>query len=278
MKRIAILMTVFNRRETTLRCLRQVAEQHYDQNNYSIDIYLTNDGCTDGTPEAIKEKYPLVHIIQGDGNLFWARGMRLAWDMAAKQDYDYYLWLNDDTHLFKNAIDMVLAKAKETDDKAILVGATKDESTNECTYGIIIKGKKIAPNGELQEGYGMNGNFVLISRKIFQLLGNIDSHYHHAGGDIHYGLLARERGVPVYLLGDYIGTCDAHDKSDKWADPNVPFRERWRSLNLPNGMPLGILFYQQRTFYGLPTAIFHTITTIFRCCFPRLWMALKKKT
>ena len=53
MKQIAVLLTVFNRKEKTLLCLKNLYQQTLP-NEYRIDIYLTNDGCTDGTPEAAR--------------------------------------------------------------------------------------------------------------------------------------------------------------------------------------------------------------------------------
>ena len=73
MKSIAVLLTVFNRKEKTLQCLGNLYKQLPIQ-GYSVDIYLTNDGCTDGTPEAIAQKFPEVNIIHSKGNLFWNRG------------------------------------------------------------------------------------------------------------------------------------------------------------------------------------------------------------
>lgn len=274
MKQIAVLLTVHNRRDKTIQCLDCLYSCVVPE-GYAFEVYLTDDGCTDGTSEAVREKYPDVHIIQGDGNLFWARGMRAAWSEAAKKNYDYYLWLNDDTYIYDDAIATIIKAAEDTNSKAVLVGATQSEETGECTYGIYVDGSRLVPNGKLQEGYGMNGNFVLVSRDAFEKLGNINKHYHHAGGDTHYGLLAHKIGYPVYLIGQYIGTCELHERPAKWTDPQIPFKERWNDLNRPNGMPLGILFYQQRKFYGLPTAVFHMFTTVFRCCFPSLYKKLK---
>ena len=71
---IAVLLTVHDRKNKTLRCLENLYKQVLP-NYLRLDIYLTDDGCTDGTPEAIKRQFPKVHIIKGDGNLFWNRGM-----------------------------------------------------------------------------------------------------------------------------------------------------------------------------------------------------------
>ena len=64
MKRIAVLLTVYNRRDKTLYCLDRLYHQE-NMDNYKVDVFLTDDGSTDGTSEAVCTKYPKVHIIKG---------------------------------------------------------------------------------------------------------------------------------------------------------------------------------------------------------------------
>ena len=71
---IAVLMTVHNRKHETLACLKSLFQAKIPE-NYSIEVFLTNDGCTDGTPEEIRLLYPSVHILNGSGELYWNRGM-----------------------------------------------------------------------------------------------------------------------------------------------------------------------------------------------------------
>ena len=58
MKRIAVLMTVHNRREKTLLCLERLFANRMPE-GYSMAVYLTDDGCTDGTAEAVSAQYPM---------------------------------------------------------------------------------------------------------------------------------------------------------------------------------------------------------------------------
>ena len=60
-------------------------------NNVTLKVFLVDDGSTDGTSQAIKEKFPQVNII--NGNLYWSRGMHIAWEKAIIDDlnYDFYL-------------------------------------------------------------------------------------------------------------------------------------------------------------------------------------------
>lgn len=136
MKQIAVLLTVFNRKTQTLQCLENLFKQEIPE-GYCIKVYLTNDGCTDGTPQTVKEKFPDVNIIQGDGNLFWNRGMWTAWNAAAKEyDYDFYLWLNDDTYLYGDSILRLITESEKYEFKNVIVGSTcAVGNKDKITYG-----------------------------------------------------------------------------------------------------------------------------------------------
>lgn len=59
----------------------------YSDADISLSVYLTDDGCTDGTSQAVRDifKGKDITIMQGDGNLYWAGGMRFAWKEALKK-------------------------------------------------------------------------------------------------------------------------------------------------------------------------------------------------
>ena len=104
--KIAVLLTCFNRKEKTLSCLAGLYESQrvYNERNSSpieLEVFLTDDDCTDGTAQAVKASFAgkSIHILQGTGNMFWAGGMRFAWKEALKRhkEWYYYLLLNDDT-------------------------------------------------------------------------------------------------------------------------------------------------------------------------------------
>ena len=91
--KIAVLITVHNRIEKTLFCLKSLYKQNSENN---FEVYLTDDGSNDGTSDILRNKFPNVNIIQGNGSLFWNQGMIRAWKAAISSDeYDFYLWLNN---------------------------------------------------------------------------------------------------------------------------------------------------------------------------------------
>lgn len=276
MKTLAVLLTVHNRRDKTLECLQLLYIQ-LPMESYQVDVYLTDDGSTDGTPEAVKEQFPDVHIINGNGNLFWNRGMYTAWQEAAKKDYDFYLWLNDDTYVYSNMLCALLKASSVKNDKAIIVGATQSLDGKNITYGgRLANGKIPMPDGQLASVQYFNGNIVLVPSYVYNKLGNLDYYFTHSKGDFDYGLRALKAGIEMYQVGECLGKCDLHETLDKWCNPEVPFVQRWKMLNRPNGMPPKETFHLERRHRGLLIAIFHYITIHIRCLFPNIWIRINK--
>ncbi|HSU27401.1 MAG TPA: glycosyltransferase family 2 protein [Chitinophagaceae bacterium] len=271
---IAVLLTCHNRREKTLRCLKHLFEQEGMAIDFSMDVFLVDDGSTDGTSAAVQAEFAEVHIIQGDGNLYWTRGMHLAWKTAEKkQGYDFYLWLNDDTNIFSNAILTMMKSYYSSGNDSIICGATKSEITHEYTYGAYDSDKKIAvPNGQIQECMYINGNVVLVSQQIFQRVGFIDKKFIHAIGDYDYGLRAIKSGIRIFMPPTYVGYCEAHERLPRWCLADVPLRERMRSLYSPLGNchPYYFFMYENRHF-GLWVAMKHYFSIHLRMFMPFLW-------
>lgn len=277
MQTIAVLLTVFNRKDKTLECLKRLYNQ-LPLEGYQVTIYLTNDGCTDGTPEAIHQKFPQVHIISGNGNLYWNRGMYTAWEEAAKNDYDFYLWLNDDTFVYSDMLHSLLQATQIKCNKAIIIGATQSTDHSTTTYGGRLANEQIViPNGKLTQVHHFNGNIVLVPKYVFQKLGNLDYYFTHSKGDFDYGLRAQKKGISMYQCGHYLGECDSHSTIDKWCDPHIPFKQRWKALNRPNGMPPKETFHLEIRHHNLLIASFHFCTIYLRCFFPLLWNKRNKK-
>lgn len=239
---IAVLITCHNRRSQTCACLEALKAQDID-----FDLYLVDDGSSDGTAEAVADCCPTAHIIRGSGSLFWGGGMHLAFGRALEKGYDYYLWLNDDTILRREAIATLLAhhaQLIEGDrEKSIVVGATKDPETSEPTYGGAIRSKKwysnkyefVSPGETLKECETMYGNCVLIPSAVAERVGNIDNSFIHSMGDLDYGLRARLAGCSIWLAPNYLGECAQNDVTGSWVDTNLtPIRRLQQVSNIKN--------------------------------------------
>jgi GT2 family glycosyltransferase len=221
--RIAVLMASHNRRAITLRCLTDLAQQVLPE-SVTLQVYLVDDGSTDGTGEVVRQQFPAVRIIAGDGTLFWCNAMRRAWDVAASTQPNAYLWLNDDVVLVSDAIQTLVQtwQTAETDMEppVIVVGSCQDPATGALTYG----GQRrmghhpgrvtlIPPSDQPQACDTFNGNIVLVSSRVYERVGNM-RYFHHAMGDTDYGYRALQAGCRLVLAPGFLGACDANQKED----------------------------------------------------------------
>lgn len=254
--RIAVLLTCFNRREKTLKCLEALRKQVLPQ-QVKLSVYLVDDGSTDGSSDAIRQFFPEVNLLFGTGQLFWNGGMRIAFSEAMKSNYDYYLWLNDDTTLYLDAVSILVetasSLAKEGVEKTIVVGSTCDEDGDNLTYGGVVRStwfhpfhfERLPPNETPKQCDTMNGNCVLIHQSVVETVGNLDPAFTHGRGDFDYGLRANKKGCSIWIAPNYVGCCNRNlTQLTVWSNPNSGFLERFKYVNQPKGLP----FKEQRIF------------------------------
>lgn len=273
MSKIAVLLTCHNRKEKTLQCLLSF----YDAtkpNDTQFDFFLVDDGSTDGTTEAVKSKFPNVNIIKGSGNLFWNRGMHLAWKKALDyNEFDYYIWLNDDVIINTKGLTTIINDAKEMPNSIICGVLQSAIEKDRITYGgKNIEGKFIEPTGKPLSCKYINGNMVLIPNRIVKNIGILDPFYPHAIGDYEYGLRAIKAGFQCFISSYFIGLCENNPSLPKWCLSNVKFKDRLKSLYSPlgNSHPYYFFSYEYK-YHGLLVALKHYLTIHLRVFFPKLW-------
>lgn len=283
------MLTVFNRKELTLRCLRSIENVvKSGEMPYEIHTYLTDDGSSDGTSEAIRNdhySYP-VSILKGDGSLFWNGGMINSWKAALSDGgYDGYLWLNNDTEIypeFWNAL-------SEVDDYAvekygfsqIYVGSCKDADTGGVTYGgfnfvskFSLKDEFVEPDGTYHECQAAHGNLTYISHAVVERMGIFTDKYIHGGGDHDYTYRAFKAGFHLIVMPKFMGQCENDHKPTAYVDySNLTLKERWKALHTPTGYNLhNALLFQRRCFpYRYPFVLF---MAAFKLLLPKLYFKI----
>ena len=230
---VAVLLACHDRVATTIKCLSRLMPQLGD----GSEVFLVDDGSTDGTGDAVRRAFPQVHVIDGDGSLYWAKGMRKAWEAAAARrgDWDGYLWLNDDADLNGDAVERLVLK---DNGERIVVGELEDADGG-VVYGLRERGL-------------FTGNCVFVPRKVYERLGMICGDYSHAWADYDYAMLAMRSGVEVVSAG-VVGMAEGHPNRPSLK--GLPFRARLRSLSDPKGWNLHDLWLYRRRNWGIARAM-----------------------
>ncbi len=119
LKKVALVIPVYNRRDTTLQGLRSLAR--IDTEGLDVGIFVVDDGSTDGTGDAIREHFPDVVLIEGDGSLHYAAGTNRGISAALEWEPEYIATMNDDAVFHEQFLER-LVKTAERNPRSI-VGA-----------------------------------------------------------------------------------------------------------------------------------------------------------
>jgi GT2 family glycosyltransferase len=273
--KIAVLITCHNRKISTIKCLESLFNQKGLGKDFEIQVYLTDDGSTDGTYDEVNRVFPSVNLIKGNGNLFWTGGMQAAWNLANQdgKEYNFILMLNDDTILFEDCIINLLANFLAIKNgAAIIIGATKDPKDQRPTYGgsslinrYNLKTIRIIPNNISPQKCDLgNGNVMLISRAVYTRIGFLTNKFTHGIADYEYTLKARKAGITSYVASNYAGYC-SNDHPRPWKNSKeATLKERIKFLYSVKG-----LAYREYLSF---------IKSYFPFYLPEVWVKLWLKT
>ena len=285
MIKIGVLLTCYNRKNKTLACLSSLYKADKPE-NINFDVFVTDDKSSDGTKVAVKKSFPLVKIIDGTGELFWAGGIRNSWSYAMSEDkYDVFLLLNDDVELhqdfFKNFISTNNYSISKFGKVGIYSSATIDRNTRKISYGgNIIKNKlfrihsvRITPTKIPQSVHTANANILWIDKSVVQKIGILDDRYVHGIADYDYALRANKNNIPVLLTMGIGGLCD-NDHGNNWLDNNATLKERINYLMSPLGLSYKNYLLYIKTHF--PTSLPYSFTMIWLKTITPFFWRLKK--
>lgn len=263
--KVTVIFTCFNRKEKSLKCIKTLTGQDLE---IEYQFIVVDDNSTDGTAEAILALKNNVILLDGNGSLYWAGGMRkgIKAYLESVQDSEYVLLVNDDVEFFEGIVNKLITESKEKKD-AVIVGATCDDHGS-FSYGamkLIVPRKKdlyrqISPSKGSVECDTFNCNCVLLSDDTIRKAGNFDPMYTHSLADIDYGLRLRKLGFHIYSSDEYVGICNKNSIKGTWIDRSLPRRERIKKKESPKGAPVKEWFYFMKKNFGILPAIRYSLT------------------
>lgn len=117
MLKLTVVIPTYNRKNSLIRVLALLEKQVIEAMDLSVTVVV--DGSGDGTLEALRDHFPGVTVIEGDGNWWWTRSVNEGCKLALKNRADAVLLLNDDVRFHNDYLEKLL-KAAEKEPHAII--------------------------------------------------------------------------------------------------------------------------------------------------------------
>ncbi|MBZ5577651.1 MAG: glycosyltransferase family 2 protein [Acidobacteriia bacterium] len=204
-RKLAIVIPVHNRLGFTRSCLEHLRRQTVS----GFQIIVVDDGSSDGTSEMIRDEFPDVTLLHGDGNLWWTGATNLGVKVAVEQGASHVMTLNDDTVPEPAFVENMWMGALEKPEA--LVGAYSVEVGSgrpvfggeriHWTTGFIESLLQDPANSRegLVEVTHYAGRGLLIPKAVFQRIGLFDAvHFPHYAADYDFTYRAGRYGYPVF--------------------------------------------------------------------------------
>lgn len=256
--KIDIVFTCHNRIEKTKKCVEQLIQEiRNDTSGNRYSIIACDDGSLDGTGDMLR--YNHVDVVCGDGTLYWTRGMFNAMERAKNNNPDIYIIINDDVSFHKGALKILLDEYLSHDERKIaIVGDTTDTNGEKFSYGgYTWKGRifrknyrKVFPSDQNRRCKEANWNCFLISRELFDEVGEIDTYYEHGFADYDYTNRITNTGYPIFVAPRYVGTCDRNSVEGTYMDHSLPMIKRFSLINQKKAQPIKSCIHYGIKFYG----------------------------
>ncbi len=106
--KVAIIIVNWNRREDTLVCLESLCRITYP--NYRI--LVVDNGSTDGSAEAVRARFSLIHLIELPENRRFAGGNNAGLREVLAGEDDFVLLLNNDTTVEPDFLNHLMTAAQ----------------------------------------------------------------------------------------------------------------------------------------------------------------------
>jgi GT2 family glycosyltransferase len=226
---IYAVVPVHNRKALVARFLTCMRQQTFR----NFTVIVVDDGSTDGTSALIEEKFPEVHLLAGDGNLWWtgATNLGVRHALAQAREDDAILVINDDIEVDPDYLEALFRVWQETPN-ALVGSVVVDINHPEVIYdgGHTVnwwtaKMRTVNVGKPLSDFYKshcvevslLTGWGALIPISVFHDVGLFDERHFQQCGDGDLPVRAKNRGYR--LLVSYGAVVKVH--ADQAAGINV---------------------------------------------------------
>ena len=252
MPKVAVLIPVHGRADGLESLLKEGLSQADSLSfaeKYSFSWFVNLDGTPAGSLRDLPERFPQVHLIHSDGDLFFSGGLLRAWEEALSEGgFDFYLWLRPDVALREWAVYTLLDTSTFLGHKAIVSGTVADASGKAALGGRDRKDRLVFPDGVIPVPCRMfDGALVLVPSAVCSKVGLFDGRYHSSLGDRDYAMRAARAGIQAVVAPKILADL----RPPLMEEPHCGAREAFMFNLRHKGLPHAVWNYFRNLLPGL---------------------------
>lgn len=209
LKRILIVIVTYNAQKWISRCLDSIKTSSIE-----TEVFIVDNGSTDGTQEFIKKHFPEVEFVQSKENLGFGRANNIGLQKALDEGFDYVYLLNQDAWLMQDTIQTLINVHRAHPEYGVLSPMQIQANAKHFDKNFLNNVIRVAQIGDenLEEGIFFNNlsdvykvDFVmaahwLISRECLEIVGGFSPTFPHYGEDDNYLQRCQYWGLKVGIV------------------------------------------------------------------------------
>ena len=124
--KILVVVVTFNAMRWVERCFDSLASS-----KIKLDVFVVDNGSTDGTQQFIRDNYPMITIKQSAENLGFGQANNIGLRYAVDHNYDYVYLLNQDAWVLSDTIENMVGCLERQPEYGILSPIQMSEEADE---------------------------------------------------------------------------------------------------------------------------------------------------
>jgi len=261
--KVAVIIPTYNRKEQlggVLDCLKR-----QQVSGAKLEVVVVVDGSSDGTLSMLAESHPNIHVVNGNGELWYTRSVNAGLKRAEDLKPDYFLTLNDDVFFDDNYLSHFLSLAAGQKGN-FLIGSVS--YTSSAPYRITFSGvEKVNPFTLKETNYyqkfsvvspstisgvkpsaNLSGRGMFFPASLLTAIGYFDERFPQYGSDTDFSYRATKMKIPVLISFD-ARIFEFEKLTSKGAAYNKPSASEYYSslfnVHSVNSIKKSLLYYRK---------------------------------
>ncbi len=213
--RLLVIIVTYNGMKWLDKCLSSV-----EKSSVKGDLFIVDNGSTDGSKDFIKNHYPEATFIESKENLGFGKANNLGLKFALDQNYDYVYLLNQDAWVETDTFEKLISVSKDNPDYGILspLQTNRQKTRLDSTffeYSPINLFSDLILNQDVKSIYSVN--FIMAAHwllpiSVIEKVGGFSPTFTHYGEDNNYAHRTMYWGFKLGIVPLSIGVHDRENR------------------------------------------------------------------